>query len=152
MANPNRPYFATFQQVIRTVLSYAAIGDKAHFFFGLDRPFAQYATGLYSTLKNNDDHPYKDRFGQISFPLAKETPALQASDFLVQVLYLDTLKYVVKGSNRLIRPSPLIRLLIANFRAKDDLSYQDAALTRETLRTIPIELRGDLLEEELWAE
>jgi hypothetical protein len=122
--NPNRPYFAPFQQVVRRVLSYAPAGGKAHFFFGLDRPFAQYATQLYSTLKENDEYEHHNRFGDISFPLAKETPALQAADLLVHTLYLDMLHKAAGHSLRLMaRPSPFLWVLIQHVRHADDLVY-----------------------------
>jgi hypothetical protein len=44
--NPDRPYFAPFQQVVKRVLSYAPVGGKAHFFFGVDRIYAAYAKVL----------------------------------------------------------------------------------------------------------
>jgi len=148
--NPNRPYFAPFQQVIRRVLSYAPVGGKAHFFFGLDRPFAQYATGLYSTLKNNGNHLYQDRFGDISFPLAKETPALQAADLMIHFLYLDMLKRVTDGTlYSSPQPSQLMRILISGVQHRDDLVFQDADLMRQTIGKIPIEQRGELLKEDL---
>jgi hypothetical protein len=146
--SPERPYFVPFQQVVRRVLSHAPVGGKAHFFCGVDRPFAKYATDLYSKLKNTGVHPYQDRFGNISYPLAKETPALQAADLLVHILYLDMKRRAEAGSLRALpKPSALIRTLIANARHKDDLVYQDERLMRETMELIPIEQRGDLLKE-----
>jgi hypothetical protein len=150
--SPNRPYFAPFQPVIKRVLSYVSVGAKGHFFFGLDRAFSQYATGLYATLKNNGFYPrqYQGRFGDIAFPLAKETPALQAADLMVHVVYQDMLEKL--HENRLgsmAKPSDLIRLLLNNRRHTDDVVYQDEHLMRETLKEIPIEQRGELLREDL---
>ena len=147
--NPRRPYFAPFQQIVKKVLGYAPVGGRGHFFLGLGSPLAENASELYSVLKNNDAHPYKERFGNISFPLAKRTPPLQASDLLVHVMYLDMLKYLVEGGNLLMQPSPLMKLLIAHIREGRDLSYQDASLMRETMREIPVEQRGDLFKEGL---
>ena len=148
--NPNRPYFAPFQQVIRRVLSYAPVGGKAHFFFGLDQPFGKYATELYSNLKENDEHEYHDRFGDISFPLAKETPALQAADLLVHTVYLDMLRKTTGHTLRLMaRPSPFLRVLIQHIKHADDLVYQDADLMRQTMRRVPIEQWGELFKEDL---
>jgi hypothetical protein len=148
--SPNRPYFAPFQPVVKRVLSYAPVGGKAHFFFGLDTTFAKYAADLYSKLKNNGEHPYQDRFGGIGFPQAAETPALQAADLLVHVIYLDMLARAHEGSLRSMpAPSDLTRILITNVRHRDDLVYQDEHLMRETMRQIPIEQRGDLLKEDL---
>jgi len=77
--NPNRPYFAPFQQTIRRVLSYAPVGGKAHFFFGLDSKFGEYAVDLYRKLQETGVHQYQERFGTIAFPPAEDTPALQAA-------------------------------------------------------------------------
>jgi hypothetical protein len=148
--NPNRPYFAPFQPLIRRVLSYAPVGGKAHFSFGVDSVFGKYATHLYAKLKENGVHPYQERFGTIAFPDAKETPALQAADLLVHVVYLDMLKRAHENTLRsLAQPSDLIRLLVNNRRHTDDVVYQDERLMRETMEQIPIEQRGDLLKEDL---
>jgi hypothetical protein len=150
--SPNRPYFAPFQPVLKRVLSYAPVGGRANFFFGLDSPFAKYATDLYAKLQHNGLHPYQERFGDIAFPLAKETPALQAADLLVHLMYLDMLSRAQQRSQALRSspaPSELIRTLIANVRHGEDLVYQDEHLMRETMKQIPIEQRGDLLKEDL---
>jgi hypothetical protein len=145
--NASKPYFAPFQQVIKRVLSYAPVGGKGHFFFGVDRPSGKYAEALYATLKGNPDHPYADRFGQIGFPLAKETPALQAADFLTYLVYHDMLTGEKIKSWQAV--SPVVRTLLRNIRDRADLCYQDEQCIRETLRTIPIEQRGDLLADDL---
>jgi hypothetical protein len=147
---PKQPYFAVFQPVVKRVLSHAEVGGKAHFFLGPDRQFANYATGLYLRLKNNPLFPHRERFGDVGFPLAKETPGLQAADLLVHILYLDTQNRVqTRLMHTLGTPPELIRILIANVRHKEDLVYQDEKLIRETLKLIPVEQRGELLKEDL---
>jgi hypothetical protein len=90
--------------------------------------------------------PHRERFGEIDFALAKETPALQAAGLLVHILYLDMHSRVQTGSPRsLPTPPELIRILIANVRQREDLVYQDEKLMRETMKQIPIEQRGELL-------
>lgn len=134
--SPNRPYFAPFQPLIKRVLSYSPPKGRTHFFFGLDRPFSKYATGLYSTLSGWPHHPYHEHFGDISFPLAKDTPALQAADLLVHLTYLHMLDRM-KAGNWYVIPSEVVRILNANVRERADLCYQDEQCIRETLRTIP---------------
>jgi len=148
--SPERPYFAPFQPVVKRVLSYAPVGGKAHFFFGLDRPFAKYAKTLFLELKDNSLFPNYERFGGIEFPLAKQTPALQAADLLVHVLYLDMHSRVqTKSLHSPSAPSELIRILIANKKDNKDLVYQDERLLRQTLQQLPIEQRRELLKEDL---
>jgi hypothetical protein len=79
--SPNRPYFLPFLNCVRRVTSYAPEGGmakgKAHFFFGLDRPFAGYATALYRDIGENwQSTTWRHKLGNIAFPLAKETPQL----------------------------------------------------------------------------
>jgi hypothetical protein len=146
--SPNRPYFAPFQPVIRRVLGYAPPCGKANFFFGLGRPFAQYATGLYSNLRDNQQYPYRERFGDISFPLAKETPELQAADLLAHMTYLHMLS-CVKSKHWYVNPPEVVRILHRNLRNAGDLVCQDERCIRETLKLIPIERRGELLVDDL---
>jgi hypothetical protein len=143
---PNKPYFAPFQQLTRRIASYAPVNGKVHFFFGLDRPFAEYARDLYATLKNNPVHPYRERLGDPTFPLAKETPELQAADFLVYLTYLH-MQERMKTQNWYIRPHPVLRTLHSRLKSPEDLVFQDKECIRGTLNMIPIEQRGELLSE-----
>jgi hypothetical protein len=145
--SPNKPYFAPFQPIMKRVLSYVSAG-KGHFFFGLDRPFSEYAIGLYAKLKGNEAHPYQARFGDIAFPQAKQTPALQAADFLVYLTYSHMLERM-KARNWYINPPRVVKLLHTNIRDKADLCYQDEKCLRDTLKGIPTEQLGDLLVDDL---
>jgi hypothetical protein len=149
--NPNRPYFAPFQPAIRTVLGYAPVGGKAHFFFGLDTKFGEYAADLYRKLKENNIHQFQERFGTIAFPDAKDTPALQAADLMCHVVYQDMLKRLHDGTLHTLEkePSDLVRLLLNNKRTNDDINFQDAHMLRETMKEIPDEQRGELLKEDI---
>jgi hypothetical protein len=148
--NPDRPYFAPFQPLIKRVLSYAPVGGKAHFFLGVNSVFGNYAADLYTKLSGNPSHPYQARFGTIAYPEANDTPGLQAADFLVHVIYLDIIKRAQANAlYSLPKPSDLIRLLLNNKRHSEDVVYQDERLMRETLRQIPVEQRGDMLADDL---
>jgi Protein of unknown function (DUF3800) len=148
--SPNRPYFVPFPFIIKRVLSYAPVGGKAHFFFGVDSVFSKYATTIYSKLRDSGQHVYQERFGTIAYPDAKNTPALQAADLLVHMVYLDMVNRARQTALYSIpKPSNLIRLLLNNMRHKDDVVFQDGNLMRETLRQIPIEQRGELLVDDL---
>lgn len=89
---PSKAYFVPFQLCLQTVTDYARPGEKAHFFFGLDRPFAGYARWMFSKIKTDmrysEKWKSKSRLGDPAFPLAAETPQLQAADLLVHLTYL----------------------------------------------------------------
>jgi hypothetical protein len=82
---PGKPYFVPFQRCLMRICDYTKDGTRVHFFFGLDRPFAGYAESLYKRIKLSESLSWKLQLGDPSFPLAKETPALQAADFLVNL-------------------------------------------------------------------
>jgi hypothetical protein len=51
-ASPNKPHYIPFQHCLKRVAAYAPEGGKAHFFFGLGRPFSEYASMLFEQAKN----------------------------------------------------------------------------------------------------
>jgi hypothetical protein len=144
--NVSQPYFAPFQQVIRTVLGHTTLGGKAHFFFGIDEASQGYARSLFEELKNNPDHDYSERMGTIAFPQAKDTPAMQVADLLSYLTYQQMLEGARTMNLRTV--PPVMRALISRRREARDLSFQDENLLRQTIRMIPIEQRGELLEDE----
>jgi hypothetical protein len=146
--NPSRPYFAAFQPLMNQVLRYAPPRGKVHFYCGLDRPFAAFAGQLYGMLKTRPGHQYQNRFGDISFPMAKETPALQAADLLSHLTYLDMLERVT-GEHWTGEPSDIVKVLLTNIRDPKDVCYQNERCMRETLGLIPPEYRPELLAEDL---
>jgi hypothetical protein len=115
---PNRPYFTPFQFCIKCVVSYAEVGGKAHFFFGLDRPFAKYAQALYANLRNSKQpDPTRERLGTIGFPLASKTPQLQAADLLAYM----TAEHVAKNNYQPeTPPGPFLRALLDKTRMQMD--------------------------------
>jgi len=44
---PTKPYFVPFQLCLLRVTTYIKPGNRAHFFFGLDRTFGDYAAALF---------------------------------------------------------------------------------------------------------
>lgn len=128
---PSKPYFVPFQLCIKNVCDSAPIGGKAHFFFGLDKPFAGYATELFAQTKSDEyafpesDWKTKDRLGDPSFPLAKETPQLQAADLFVHLAYQFYLKHREDDSLLMDRYSPLLTRCICNLMVKQDIGHQN---------------------------
>ena len=120
---PGKPYFCPFQECVARVAESAPVGGKAHFFFGLDRPFAGYAHAFMDDILA---HPYARVHNQIgrspAFPLAKETPQLQAADLLAYVSYLDMTDRLKNNSWDEI-PDTYLRLLIENRKCMNDFCY-----------------------------
>lgn len=135
---PSKPYFVPFQNCIKNVCDHAPIGGKAHFFFGLDKPFAGYAVELFAQTKSDEyacpaSHwTTKDRLGDPAFPLAKETPQLQAADLFVHSAYQFLLKY--KENNKCqMSSTPLLKRCLNNRLIRDDIGHQDRLRLIDTL-------------------
>lgn len=133
----NTPYFAPFWYCVREVARYASVGGKVHFFCGLNTTFARYATVLYQTIQNSPRRTkwgdWKDRLGNIAFPAAKNTPQLQAADFLAYLQYRHTVKAYKAGKLGQTEAFPLLKRCWANGRSTEDFrildrTYFDAAL------------------------
>ena len=133
--SPNRPYFAPFQKCIKRIASYAPVGGRAHFFFGLDRPFAKYAGAYYKNLQTSETLvvDFRERLGQISFPLAKETPELQAADLLTYLTAVDIKRRVASGDFT-AEPGGYLREFWMRTRMKDDHSIINKANLTESIR------------------
>ena len=134
---PSKPYFVPFQNCLRTVTSYAPVGGKAHFFFGVDRPFADYALAVFTQIKKQltetEVEPAwqtwftRDRLGDVAFPLASETPQLQAADLFVHLAYQHMLEHRAAGDLGGAMPTGMLLDCIKNMRALEDLRFQDKA-------------------------
>jgi hypothetical protein len=135
-----------FQLCVRRITEHTPQDGKAHFFFGLDRPFAEYARVLFRQMKL-PTHPIsewltRDRIGDPSFPLASETPQLQAADLLVHLTYLHILEHL-KEKGRGIQPSGNLRTCLRNACHVTDHAFQDKDNLLRTLlkaRTIALKI------------
>lgn len=117
---PNKPYFAPFQYCMKRVVSYAEVGGRADFFFGLDRSFAKYARTLYDIIKRSKQpDETRCRLGEIAFPMAKETPGLQAADLLA---YL-TANHMREHPNGPADPDRLLHSVLERSRMQEDHSF-----------------------------
>jgi hypothetical protein len=140
---PSKPYFCPFQNIIKIVCGYAPVGGKAHFGFGLGRPFAEYALQLFKQMlaESEIQKPFntwksRERLGAPFFPLAEDTPALQAADLLVHLIYLHMSEGINTGErgNFLKMPDHLARFCIANVRDQSkELVYQDKACLQKMI-------------------
>jgi hypothetical protein len=127
---PSKSYFVPFQNMVKLVTDAAPRGGKAHFSFGIDREFAEYATAMFKQMVmyasvNHPIHEWKsrDRLGDSHFPQASETAPLQAADLLVYLAYQHLDEHLRTGE-KLLKPSELFLLCTANSRCKEDHSFQ----------------------------
>jgi len=107
--NPKKPYFVPFQMCILNTTKYAESRSKAHFFFGLGKPFSSYARQYFGEIRIHPDMARTDRMGDIHFPVAAETPQLQAADLLSYLMYQHTQQRLADESIR--ASGPLSRCL-----------------------------------------
>ena len=133
---PSKPYFLPFQLALMRITEYARAGSKAHIFCGLDRTFAGYAQTLFAKIKTDPPRAYSEwtsrpRLGDIAFPMASETPELQAADFFAYLTYIHMRE---RGSLRdtQARPSEMLRLCVKNQRSQRDNACMDKACILST--------------------
>jgi hypothetical protein len=132
---PSKPYFMPFQHCVRRVAETAA-PSKAYFFFGLDRPFAEYATSLLRELSGNGyvAHSWGKYIGTPAFPRAADTPQLQAADFLSYLLYRDMVEREREQQLHLRGPaSGLIAKCLVR-AVPNDVVYGDKQTLQDLLR------------------
>jgi len=139
---PSKPYFTPFQNIIKLVTDYASAGGKAHFHFGLNRPFAEYARAMFNQIKGQSNikksfntwHS-RDRLGEPAFPPAENTAPLQAADLFAHVLYLHMQEEIANGRSGDFTklPSGIAGLCVRNARSPSDLVYQDKACLLKTI-------------------
>jgi hypothetical protein len=112
--SPDKSYYLPFQFCVSDAVCNSGARDKVHMFAGIDRTFSKYAEILYSQLRDDPrlSDEIRDHMGTLAFPLAKETPALQACDLLVYQLYRFQLARL-KGP---ARKRPILTSLLKNRR------------------------------------
>lgn len=138
--SPNKPYFVPFQNCVRHITDYTPAIAKVHFFFGLDRPFSKYAnimfTGMQKRARQPDPHTTwksKKRLGTVAFPLAAETPELQAADLIVHLTYQHMLeRHAVNDWN--VLPKGLLLQCLSNAKRPEDFQFLDKSCLSDYLR------------------
>jgi len=134
--SPNKPYFVPFMYCLRRVIYYTPLSGKAHFFFGLDTPFSGYARSLFQEFKTVPiplPDKFQERLGDIAFPMAKETPQLQAADLLVHLTYQHMLERQKVGDWH-VMASGVLAISIRNRRAAHDFTFLDKICLQEGLK------------------
>lgn len=127
---PTKPYFVPFQHCLRMVTADTPMGRKANFFFGLDKQMFGWANALFSQIKCDPHHapewPEKKRLGDPAYPLASETPQLQAADFLVHLSYKHMLERLTAKDWSVVPSEPLLTC-IRNAKRPESLMFQNRA-------------------------
>jgi hypothetical protein len=126
---PSKPYFMPFLQCLRKLCEYAPVGGKTHFFFGLDRPFYRYALEMFKMIENRPEKPHAAQLGNAHLPPAKETPQLQAADFLCYLTYKHMLDSHEKNDWSRWPEHPLGTLLRKRRQAEDCIFYNREVMT-----------------------
>jgi hypothetical protein len=144
--NPDKPYFVPFGFCLRKITDYTKPGRQTNFFFGLDRPMAKYAKAMFKQLKAADDWPEsgwktKGRLGDPAFPLAKQTPQLQAADLLVLLSYQHMVERHTANNWR-VPASGLLAKCLRNTKSKYDHVFMNKTTLQETLNGSHVEF-GD---------
>jgi hypothetical protein len=147
---PSKWYFVPFQWCVVRVCEYAPVGGKAHFFFGIDRPFYGYASKLFEQMENGPRRgrvdKWKDRLGMPSAPKAKETPQLQAADFLANLTY----HHMLDAGDKLgtIGPPPLLAKCIENRRSPQDFFFMTKANLQDSFtKAVECSINPEMLEQ-----
>jgi hypothetical protein len=135
--SPERPYFVAFQECLRTVSLHTPLGGRASFYFGVDRPVAEFAEPYFRYLRWRSRIVANNKFGTIGFPLARETPHLQAADLLSYLSYNHMLQRK-ESRNWTAPPSSLIVTLLRNRKSPDDTIYLDKKLLRARITGVPL--------------
>ena len=136
---PSKPYFVPFQNIVKLITDHAPVDGKAHFSFGSDRPFSEYALTLFKQMRKISrlgSKPWskwesRNRLGIAQFPLASKTAELQAADLLVHLTYLHMEEWLTNG--KVQEPSPLLTLCISNSLSPHHHVYQDRECLEKVL-------------------
>jgi hypothetical protein len=86
--SPNRSYYLPFMYSVAASLAHSGApetGQRVHFIVGLDKNFYGYATDMYRLSFNDPRVRLRHLLGSITAPLSKDTPELQAADFLARI-------------------------------------------------------------------
>lgn len=146
---PTKPYFVPFQNVVKIVTDNTPVAERAHFSFGTDREFAEYARSLFRQMEIAKEASYREaystwrtrnRLGSSHFPSASETAQLQAADLLVHLTYLYMLR--IKMGEDVAEHTDLLRSCLANAKSPQHHVYQDRMSLQKTLDKIPSDLLG----------
>jgi hypothetical protein len=129
---PSKPYFVPFQACVRKVTDYTHPRGRAHFVFGLDRTFYEYAIELFRDMKVKAPFLWRRKLGDSHFPLAAETPGLQAADVISYLTYTHMVKNF-RPEGWTVAPKDEIAYLLKRARSASDFTCFNKACLQSTL-------------------
>jgi hypothetical protein len=136
---PSRPYYMAFLLCVTTAVSFVPTGgrSKVQYFCGLDRVMRGYAAEFLGQILEHPDTKNRECIGNIDFPLAAKTSALQAADLLAYLTYQHALNKLKDWNTE---PANLLRVCLQRTRSLEDHHY----LNKEGLELIIAETRPAL--------
>jgi len=130
---PSKPYFMPFLHFVKQTLSHTPADAKTDFYFGLDRPFYSYATEMFKMIQERPDKEYSAKLGDAHLPQAKDTPQLQAADFLCYTTYRHMLERQAANEWN-VAPSEPLKTLLTRQITRNDLVYFNHETIAEALQ------------------
>jgi hypothetical protein len=129
---PKHSFFLPFQQVIiQGVEAVHRAGDKAHFYFDVNRQLSSFGRELYAQIKRGcGDTEFTSRMGDLTFASSSESPGLQAADLFAHCWY----HYRLHG--RSTRPE-ILRVMNTLTQKGDELDYFSSDVMKKLLGKIP---------------
>lgn len=124
---PTTPYFMPFLHCVRRVFDHTA-NREADFHFGFARPFQGYATEMFKMIRTRNPGA-----GRPIQSKAKDTPQMQAADYLCYASYKHALDRYAANDWSVIPPEPL-RTLLTNLQDPTDCQFFDKTTIAESLR------------------
>lgn len=132
---PTKPYFVPFQLCVRTIAAYTPRRWRAHFYFGLDRNFYSYANALFRDMKMKAPISWREKLGDPAFPLAAETPELQAADVLAYLTYTHMKKHF-HSRTWTVQPESRLAYLLQRAKSRGDFRCFDKAALHSMLKEL----------------
>jgi Protein of unknown function (DUF3800) len=125
---PTTPYFMPFLHCVRKVFDSSPDESKVDFHFGFASPFHGYATEMFKMIRTRNPaarNPIRSE--------AKETPQMQAADFLCYTTYKHALeRHAANDWNAM--PAELLTILLTNLQDPTDCQFFDKATIAESLQ------------------
>lgn len=121
---PGKAYFLPFQDCLAKVARQCEVGQRAHFFFDLNKQFSGYTKDLYALIKTySEPMPfYTNALGTLSLPTGFEAVHLQAADLYC---YLLQQHIPAKLKDKNLKTPALLRKAVTHRRPLESSSLLD---------------------------
>ena len=124
---PTTPYFMPFLHCVRKIFD-NALNREVEVHFGFARPFQGYATEMFKMIRTRNPAARKPTQTE-----AKDTPQMQAADFLSYTTYKHMLeRHAVNDWS--VPPSEPLRTLLTNIQGAEDCQFFNQRTIADALR------------------